>query len=178
MERKSKTDNIQSGRGGEQLLNPMDRKILGALVEDATQSYAALATRVGLSAPAVHERVKRLRRHGLIKETVARLDGAKIGKPLLVFLHVETQNWGYSKAFEKLKQLPEIEELHSVTGGTSLILKVRLPNSTALESLLRQIHQFDSVVSTKSFVTLSTYKDSPVQAQDTEDWPEPPLPEE
>ncbi len=175
---KSKTDNIQPGLGAGRPLDPMDRKILSALVEDATQSYAALATHVGLSAPAVHERVKRMRREGLIRETVARLDGAKIGKPLLVFLHVETQNWGYSKAFEKLKELPEIEELHSVTGGTSLILKVRLPNSTALESLLRQIHQFDSVVSTKSFVTLSTYKDCPVQANQTGEWPEPPLPEE
>lgn len=173
-----KTDNVQLGLGEGRSLDPMDRKILSALVEDATQSYAALATHVGLSAPAVHERVKRMRRQGLIKETVARLDGAKIGKPLLVFLHVETQNWGYSKAFEKLKELPEIEELHSVTGGTSLILKVRLPNSAALESLLRQIHQFDSVVSTKSFVTLSTYKDCPVQALETREWPEPPLPEE
>ena len=174
----TKTDNVRPDAGSVKPLDPLDRKILGALVNDATQSYATLATHVGLSAPAVHERVKRLRRQRIIKETVARLDGARIGKPLLVFLHVETQNWGYSKAFEKLRELPEIEELHSVTGGTSLILKVRLPNSTALESLLRQIHQFDSVVSTKSFVALSTYKDSPVQALDTPEWPEPPLPEE
>lgn len=174
---KPKTDNIQHSHVTGVSLDQMDRKILSALVDDSTQSYATLATRVGLSAPAVHERVKRLRRQGVIKETVAWLDGAKIGKPLLVFLHVETQNWGYSKAFEKLKELPEIEELHSVTGGTSLILKVRLPDSTALESLLRQIHQFESVVSTKSFVALSTYKDCPVQADQTEEWPEPPLPE-
>ena len=173
-----KTDNLQSAGVPGAALDPIDRKILSALVEDATQSYATLATQVGLSAPAVHERVKRLRRRGVIKQTAARLDGAKVGKPLLVFLHITTENWGYSQAFKQLKELPEIEELHSVTGDTSLILKVRLPDSTALESLLRQIHTFDSVVSTKSFVTLSTYKDSPVQAKETVEWPEPPLPEE
>lgn len=173
----AKTDDVQEKQLPSTPLDAMDRKILGALVKDATQSYATLASNVGLSAPAVHERVKRLRARGVIQETVARLDGTKLGKPLLVFIHVETQNWGFSQAFHDLQALPELEELHSVTGDTSLILKVRLPDSRALESLLRQIHTFESVVSTKSFVALSTYKDSPVQAEFTLEWPEPPLPQ-
>lgn len=173
----AKTDSIRKQRSDNASIDDMDRRILGALVKDATQSYAELGRSVALSAPAVHERVKRLKAAGVISSTVARLDGAKTGKPFLVFLHVTTENWGFSQAFQKLMALPEIEECHSVTGDTSLILKVRLPDSRALESLLRQIHRFDSVVSTKSFVTLSTYKDYPVQADQTLDWPEPPLPE-
>lgn len=173
----AETDSVRKGRADALAIDVMDRKILSALVEDATQSYATLGQSVGLSAPAVHERVKRLRARGIIQQTVARLDGAKIGKPLLVFVHVATENWGFSQAFERLMALPEVEELHSVTGDTSLILKVRLPESSALESLLRQIHCFDSVVSTKTFVTLSTYKDSPVQASQTTEWPTPALPE-
>lgn len=170
------TNSVRRERGSASVIDAMDRKILSALVDDATQSYTTLGQSVGLSAPAVHERVKRLRARGVIQQTVARLDGAKIGKPLLVFVHVATENWGFSQAFEQLMKLPEVEELHSVTGDTSLILKVRLPESSALESLLRQIHCFDSVVSTKTFVTLSTYKDSPVQASQTADWPTPALP--
>lgn len=170
------TNSVRKERGAAPAIDAMDRKILSALVDDATQSYTTLGQSVGLSAPAVHERVKRMRTRGVIQQTVARLDGAKIGKPLLVFVHVATENWGFSQAFEQLMKLPEVEELHSVTGDTSLILKVRLPESSALESLLRQIHCFDSVVSTKTFVTLSTYKDSPVQAIQTADWPTPALP--
>lgn len=171
-----KTDKIKEQGSGRPAIDAMDRKILSALVEDATQSYAALGQEVGLSAPAVHERVKRLRARGVVKATSARIDGASVGKPLLVFLHVATENWGFSEAFAELIKLPEIEECHSVTGDTSLILKARLPDSSALERLLRRIHTFDSVVATKTFVTLSTYLDRPVQAATTADWPEPALP--
>lgn len=170
------TEDIQRYHSGGAALDAIDRRILGVLVDDATLSYAKIGEAVALSAPAVHERVKRLKKSGVIKATSALLDGEKIGKPLLVFIHVATENWGFSQAFAKLKDLPEVEEVHSVTGDTSLILKVRLPASYALESLLRQIHKFDSVVSTKSFVTLSTYQDRPVQAETTTEWPEPPLP--
>lgn len=170
------TEDIQENHSSVAPLDMIDRKILGVLVNDASLSYAKIGEAVALSAPAVHERVKRLRKSGVIKSTSALLDGAKIGKPLLVFIHVATENWGFSTAFAELKELPEVEEVHSVTGDTSLILKVRLPASYALESFLRQIHKFDSVMSTKSFVTLSTYQDRPVQAETTINWPKPPLP--
>lgn len=170
------TNNIQINYSDVGVIDAMDRKILSVLVADAQKGYAKIGAEVGLSAPAVHERVKRMRRTGVIRSTSVQLDGAKIGKPFLVFIHVATENWGFSEAFANISSLPEIEEIHSVTGDTSLILKVRLPDSRALESLLRQIHSFSSVVSTKSFATLSTYKDVPVQAEATLDWPEPPLP--
>lgn len=171
-----KKDVIQENRSASVSIDAMDRKILSALVDDATRSYADLGREVGLSAPAVHERVKRLRAAGVIASTSVRIDGRKIGKPLLVFIHLQTQNWGYSEALAELAQMPEVEEVHSVTGDTSVILKVRLPASDALESFLRQLHAFESVVATKTFVTLSTYVDRPVQAARTDHWPEPPLP--
>ena len=62
-----KTDGVRRNRGAERELDAMDRKLLGVLVEDATISYADLGERVGLSPPAAHERVKRLRRSGVIK---------------------------------------------------------------------------------------------------------------
>jgi len=158
-------------------LDAMDRKILGALIADATQSYAELGREVGLSAPAVHERVKRLRASSVIRETVARIDGAAVGKPLLVFVHVVSQNWGYSRALARICEMPEVEEAHSSTGDASVILKVRVADSAALEHFLRQVLALESVVATKTFVTLSTYVDRPVQAEVTTDWPEPEMPE-
>lgn len=159
-------------------MDRLDRKILGALVADATRGYADLGREVGLSAPAVHERVKKLKARGFIRGMTTLLDGAAVGKPLLVFIHVATQSWGHSEAIDALSSLPELEELHSVTGDTSMIMKVRLANPQALESLLRQINAFESVVSTHTYVTLSTYLERPVQAECSEQWPEPPLPPE
>ncbi len=152
----AKTADIRRGQEGGRPLDAADRRILGALAEDAGRSYAELGRVVALSAPAVHERVKRLRAAGVIQGTVALIDGKRIGKPLLVFILVTTQNWGHSEALDQLSDLPEFEEVHSVTGDASIILKVRLANSEALEALLRQIHQLESVLSTRTFVTLSS----------------------
>lgn len=172
----AKTDQIQQSGGSIASLDRFDRKILGALVADATQSYADLGRLVGLSAPAVHERVKKLKQAGVVTGIHARLDGRQIGRPLLVFVHVSTHNWGHSDAIDALAVLPELEEMHSVTGDTSVILKVRMANTEALESLLRQINAFESVVATHTFVTLSTYLDRPVQPGETEVWPATPRP--
>ena len=170
------TDHIPPSRTAPRAPDEIDRRLLGVLVEDAGLSYAELGRRVALSAPAVHERVKRLRRDGIIRGVSARLDGKAIGKTLLVFVHVVTQNWGHSEALHEIAQLPEVEEMHSATGDTSIILKVRLVDSQALEAMLRQIHALDSVVATKTFVTLSTYQERPIQAEVTADWPDPPRP--
>lgn len=171
-----KTDGVREKAAAARHIDAVDRKILGALVQDAGQSYAELGRRVALSAPAVHERVKRLKASGVIRSTAALIDGRRIGRPLLVFIHVATLKWGHSEALDRLASLPEFEEVHSVTGDTSIILKVRLADPEALESLLRQIHQLESVVSTKTFVTLSTYLERPTQAETTERWEDPPLP--
>ncbi|MCB1488532.1 MAG: AsnC family transcriptional regulator, partial [Bauldia sp.] len=57
-------------------MDDTDRRLLGLLAEDASRSYAELGRLLNLSAPAVHERARRLRRDGVVKATVARLDGA------------------------------------------------------------------------------------------------------
>lgn len=174
----NETDGVRAGGGKGRALDRLDRKILGALVEDATRGYAELGRDVGLSAPAVHERVRKLKAAGVIRGIGARLDGRQVGKPLLVFIHVATQSWGHSEAIDRLAELPEMEEMHSVTGDTSMILKVRLADPQALEALLRRINAFESVVSTHTYVTLSTYLERPVQATASAEWPAPPRPRE
>lgn len=159
-----KTDSIQiSGRSGRGL-DGLDRKILGALGQDATQSYAAIGAAVGLSAPAVHERVKRLRASGVIQRTVAQFDGAALGKPLLAFIHVDTIGWGKTGPLMALEDWPEVEEIHSATGDTCLILKVRVASPKALEGLLSAIYDIEGVRGTRTYVTLSTHLERTVQS--------------
>ena len=89
-----KTDDVHPNTASRQPLDRLDRKILSTLVEDATQSYAELGRKVGLSAPAVHERVKRLKRTGVIRKIAALIDGEAVDKNLLAFVHVDTSGWG------------------------------------------------------------------------------------
>ena len=170
-----KADTVQRRRGEKRGLDRFDRRILGALVRDAGQSYAALGTAVGLSAAAVHERVKRLREAGILKRTQAALDGTAVGKPLLAFVLVEAAGWGKSERLMQISHFPEVEEMHSVAGDASMILKVRTGSTHALEALLAQVHAVPGVTGTRSFIALSTYLERPVQAEVTETWPTVPL---
>lgn len=151
-------------------LDAFDRKILGALAKDARQSFNALGEHVGLSAPAIHERVKRMRASGVIKSTSALLDGSKIGKPFLAFVHVDAEGWGKGELVAHLAKLPEVEEMHSVSGDHCLLLKIRTTGPQDLENLLETLYHTDGIRGTKSEIVLSTYIDRPVQAETTTDW--------
>lgn len=138
-------------------LDEMDRKILGLLAVDSSRSYAELSEALHLSAPAVHDRVKRLKRDGVIKATVAKIDGCKVGRTLLTFVLVDTKNVASTKRLLSLSSLPEIEEIHTVAGDSCVMLKVRAHDTESLEELLGKVQDIDGVGSTRSYVVLSTF---------------------
>ena len=78
----------------------------------------------------------------------------------------------------QIADFPEVEEMHSVAGDSGMIIKVRTADAHALELLLSQLYQLAGVRTTKSYITLSTFLERPVQAEVTGDWPDLPLPDE
>ena len=163
-------DSVRPNAAHERHLDAADRTLLGVLVDDALVSYAELGERAHLSTAAAHERVKRLRRSGTIRRTSAMLDPKAIGKSLLAFVHVDTHGWGKTPSLMGLIDHPEVEEIHSVAGDASLLLKVRAENTQALERLLAVVYGLPGVVATRSYIVLSTYFERPVQPGVTE-WP-------
>ncbi|MBK0167412.1 Lrp/AsnC family transcriptional regulator [Klebsiella sp. S69] len=139
------------------VLDDVDRKILRLLAIQADRSYSDLSELVHLSPPAIHERIKRMRLKGVILSTVAKLDGGKIGCPLLAFIHVKTGGLPMTEPILALQELADVEEIHTAAGDTSLILKVRCADSKGLEKLLSRIQEISGVRSTYCYVTLSTY---------------------
>lgn len=162
-----KTDGVRTQTSSSRSIDALDRRILGVLAQDAGLSYADLGLRVGLSAPAVHDRVKKLRASGCVRQTVALLDGPAIGKPLLAFIHVDSAGWGATRAFTAIGELPEVEEIHSVAGDACMLLKVRCASGGALEALLERLYATPGVKSTRSYIVLSTYVERPPQADIT-----------
>lgn len=169
------TEDVQRTVQSKRPLDVFDRKILAALTNDGRATYADVGEKVGLSAPAVHERVKRLRQHA-IKRIGAQLDGPACGKNFLAFVHVDADGWGKSERMMGLHDFPEIEEMHSVAGDTCVIMKVRTASAHALEEFLAQLYVLPGVKGTKSYVVLSTYLERGVQAELTTEWPDVPLP--
>ncbi|MFW0756372.1 Lrp/AsnC family transcriptional regulator [Pseudomonas sp. H11T01] len=152
------SSNDVQGKPSKQLkLDARDRKLLAFLAEDASQSYAALGEKLNLSAPAVHERVKRLKNDGVITGTFAKLDSSKIGRPLLAFIHVNTSSWAVTRSILSLKALPDIEEIHTVAGDSAMLLKVRTQDTRSLEGLLEVIHSIDGFTGTRSYIVLTPH---------------------
>lgn len=139
------------------VLDATDRRLLGLLAQDAGRSYTDLGRALHLSPPAVHQRVKRLRRDGVISGVAARLNGAKLGQPLLAFIHVDVAGWAKSPEMLALGARPEVEEIHSVTGESCLLLKVRMTGPQDLEDLIAALHAIPAVRDTRSYVVLASY---------------------
>lgn len=151
------TDAVRQIRHRPAELDQIDRRILGALADDASRSYADLGKIVNLSAPAVHDRVKRLKRDGVIKGTVAVLDGCKLGRTLLTFLVVDTSSYSATRDLLKFADRAEVEELHTVAGDGCVLIKVRAIDTEGLESFLMEIQRLEGVRSVRSYITLSTF---------------------
>ena len=173
---KQETENIQRNQRAKRDMDSFDRRILSALTKNARLTYAEIGQKVGLSAPAIHERVKRLTKSGVISGSHAHINPDLTGKPFLAFVHVNAHGWGKSERMTSLNEFPEVEEMHSVAGDACVILKVRTANAQAMEKFLAQLYATPGVKATKSYVVLSTYMERPVQAEVTTHWPDVPPP--
>ncbi len=147
------------------MLEELDARIAAVLAADGRCSYTDLADRVGLSVSAVHQRVRRLEKRGVIRGYAAQIDGEQIGLPLTAFISLTPIDPAEPDDYpQKLSRLSEIEACHSVAGVESYIVKVRVASPAALEALLGQIRA-TAGLSTRTTVVLSTpYENRPVTA--------------
>ena len=143
-------------RYGEQV-DSLDQILLRALRGDASQSYAALGRKAGLSAAAAHERVRKLKERGVIRRTTIDVDPAAVGRPVLAFVLVESSAWvGEEPTRAALRAIPELEEVHIVAGSASLLVKIRTATTEGLQDVLRRLFAIDGVSGTQTIVVLET----------------------
>ncbi|MFC5746626.1 Lrp/AsnC family transcriptional regulator [Actinomadura rugatobispora] len=137
-------------------MEEIDRQIMALLADDGRMSFTDLAKETGLSVSAVHQRVRRLQKRGVIKGFTAQLDNERIGLPLTAFVSIKPIDPAApDDAPERLAHLAAIEACHSVAGEESYILKVRVASPNELEDLLQKIRAAANVA-TRTTVVLST----------------------
>jgi Lrp/AsnC family transcriptional regulator, leucine-responsive regulatory protein len=147
-----------------QPLDHTSRRILQLLSADGRASYQAIADEIGLSRPAVMERVKRLEEAGFISGYHARLDRGKSGFPITAFVAIRypvTEHAGDEPQIQALAANPNVLECHHVAGDDCYVLKVAAPSIESLEGVLRQIKQPGHPVSTRTTIVLSTLFEKP-----------------
>ena len=143
-------------------LDAVDRKIVRQLASDGRASYQAIADEVGLSRPAVMERVKRLEEAGYITGYLARVDRAKSGFPVTAFVAVRYANSDYVGDEPRMRDMekhPEVLECHHVAGEDCYILKVRTTSTQSLQKLLTTIRNFPGITRTVTTIALETLKE-------------------
>jgi Lrp/AsnC family leucine-responsive transcriptional regulator len=145
-------------------LDPISRRILQFLVADGRASYQAIADEVGLSRPAVMERVKRLEESGYILGYTARLDRAKAGFPITAFVAVRYPATNQDDALPAVRALesnPSVLECHHVAGEDCYVLKVAAPSLEALERILRSLSEPGLAAGTRTTIVLSSVFEKP-----------------
>jgi Lrp/AsnC family transcriptional regulator, leucine-responsive regulatory protein len=137
----------------EKLLDTIGWKILNLLQENARLSLAEIGRLVGLSAPAVRERVCRMEEEGIISGYHADVPLHEIGLPVLAFIRMQVPTEKYQRLIGFSNKSSEVLECHHLSGGDSFILKVAVSSVSKLEQIINSLSMYGS---TKTSIVLSS----------------------
>jgi len=138
---------------GSKLLDKVGWQILDELQENARISFAELGRRVGMSTPAVIDRVSRMEKAGIIRGYRVDLDPYKIGFPILAFFRISVVGGLLPRVIEVARESPEVLECHRVTGSDSFIMKICVSSIEHLETFIDHLRPY---VRATSAVVLSS----------------------
>src|SRR5690348_4718492 len=122
----------------EPLKDARNLELLRLLRGDPCMTVSELARRVGMSAPAVRERIDRLTEAGTIKCTRLELDPKALGFPLAIYVRIRPMPGQLPKIPELAARLPQVVECHRITGEDCFIIKVYLDSLDNLDKILDQ----------------------------------------
>ncbi len=144
-------------------MDDRDLAILRVLQQDARATYSDLARQVGLSASAVHDRVRKLESAGVIRGYRAMIDHEAVGLFVTALIAATPLDPRQPDDLpERVAEFPEVEDCYSVAGEANYILKVRTRTTGDLEELIRRLREKGGVA-TRTTIALSTpFEDRPV----------------
>lgn len=117
-------------------MDKLNWSILRVLQENSRLSFAEIGRQVGLSAPAVAERVQKMEEAGIIKDYGISLDLGKLGYTLQALISFKAHAGKLHRFLELLQQMPEVRECYRVTGNYCLLMKVAVKEAQDLEQLI------------------------------------------
>ncbi|MGH8892025.1 MAG: Lrp/AsnC family transcriptional regulator [Actinomycetes bacterium] len=138
-------------------MDDIDRSLIDALRRNARATWTELGRGVGLSGPSVAERVSRLEQAGVLTGYHAAVDHAALGRSVAALVGIHLSDTSDQDAVAvALSRLEEIEDCWFVAGDESFLIKVRVPDVTALEGTLSRLRRIRGTARTRTTVVLST----------------------
>ena len=142
------------------MIDASDRSILKILQKDGRASVSYISDQIGLSIPAVSDRIKKMQDIGIIKGYEAIIDTKKIGCDVSAFITIVSESSAhFNDVIENAENSSEVVKCYTTTGSGSHILYVVTKNTSSLETLLRKIQSWPGVIRTITNLVLSSYKD-------------------
>jgi Lrp/AsnC family transcriptional regulator, leucine-responsive regulatory protein len=127
---------------GNKTLDNLNWHILQELQKNARITTVELGKRIGLSAPAVAERVKKLEEEGYIKGYQTVIDYDKIGLTVPVFIHFRATSITHANMIKLVETMPEVSEWYAITGNYCTLLKVIVASTKALEAVIEKLSTY------------------------------------
>ena len=137
------------------LLDEVNQRLLAELTANPRLPMTELGRRVGMSSPAVTERVRRLEESGVIRGYRLEVDPAALGLPLTAYVRVRPNAGQLPRVAALAREVPEVVECHRITGEDCFIMKVHLPAMDQLDRILDRFLLF-------GMTTTSIVQSSPV----------------
>ncbi|ALG83455.1 Lrp/AsnC family transcriptional regulator [Gordonia phthalatica] len=137
-------------------IDELDVELLKLLEKDARQGVAGLASTLGISRNTVQSRIRRLEEGGLIAGYRPQIDMTKAGLVVQAFLALETEQGSLTTIAEAVTKIPQVVEVHTVTGREDLLVRVATSTQPELLTLIEGIVGFSGVIHSTTWLTLTT----------------------
>ena len=141
-------------------VDDVDRLVLKGYMQDASLPYKELGDVTGLPPSTVFDRVKKLRKEGVITGVVPMLDTQKLGLNTIAFLQIKVGKGGdCCEVADEIAALPEVMEVHEIAGAFDILAKVKVRDNLDLHNVSSVISRINGIEDVTSTVTVHTVKE-------------------
>ncbi len=137
-------------------IDKTDLKILEILIQNAKKPFTEVAKKVFVSQGTVHVRMNKMQETGIVERTTLKLNFAKLGFDITAFIGIYLEKSAlYEKVLQKLKQIPEITNIHYTTGNYSMFVKIHCRDTNHLKEVLHdKMQQVEGIERTETMISL------------------------
>ena len=135
-------------------IDNIDLKILNVLSKNAKMPYTEVAKKVFVSGGTVHVRMRKLEKMGIVRGTKLDIDYGRLGYNISSYMGIYLEkSFLYKETVKSLKKIPEIVEIHAITGQYTIFIKIICKDTLHFRNFLDTVHQVKGITRTETFMS-------------------------
>tara|TARA_B100001057_G_C22860961_1_gene954495 strand:- start:1093 stop:1554 length:462 start_codon:yes stop_codon:yes gene_type:complete len=135
-------------------IDNIDLKILNILSKNAKMAYTEVAKKVFVSGGTVHVRMRKLEKMGVVRGTKLDIDYGKLGYNISSYMGIYLEkSFLYKETVKFLRKIPEIVEIHAITGQYTIFIKIICKDTSHFRNLLDTVHKVKGITRTETFMS-------------------------